>query len=177
MATTPHSTTVKTIWMIGHSNHRLEDFISLLERHEIRCLVDIRSSPYSRFPHFTGASLSRSLERRGIQYHHEPTLGGKEDFPPEHRADALDRVLAMPSRMVLMCSEGDYHACHRSYWIAPLVVKAGCRVLQILKDGSAEEDRGDSRAPSPTAGGRGKGAVRRESPQQGLLWEPEQGAS
>jgi hypothetical protein len=35
-----------------------------------------------------------------------------------------------------------HHKCHRSCWIAPLLIEMGYRVLQIRKYGSIEEDRG-----------------------------------
>jgi len=42
-----------TIFSIGHSNQPLEAFLSLLQQHSIQVLVDVRSSPYSKYvPHF-----------------------------------------------------------------------------------------------------------------------------
>jgi hypothetical protein len=38
-----------TIWTIGHSNHPLEAFLDLLAQQRMDMLIDVRSSPYSRY--------------------------------------------------------------------------------------------------------------------------------
>ncbi len=44
----------RQVFTIGHSNHPLERFMELLEKYEIEVLVDIRTSPFSRFSrHFS----------------------------------------------------------------------------------------------------------------------------
>lgn len=54
---------------IGHSNHSLEAFIALLEANGVLALVDVRSTPASRYnPHFNRANLERVLPARGIEY-------------------------------------------------------------------------------------------------------------
>lgn len=59
----------RTIYTIGHSNHPIEHFLSLLDRHAIKVLADVRSTPYSRFnPQFNREQLTRSLAERGIRY-------------------------------------------------------------------------------------------------------------
>ena len=46
------------IYTIGHSNHTLEAFLSLLRLHRIEVLIDTRSAPYSRFaPQFNKDAL------------------------------------------------------------------------------------------------------------------------
>ena len=37
------------LYTIGHSNHSLDKFISLLKKHKIAALVDSRTSPYSKY--------------------------------------------------------------------------------------------------------------------------------
>ena len=57
------------IYSIGHSNHTLERFLSLLKEHKIEVLVDTRSQPYSKYaPHFTGEYIKMELEKAGIPY-------------------------------------------------------------------------------------------------------------
>jgi len=34
------------LFTIGHSNHTIEDFISLLQQHSVTALADVRSHPY-----------------------------------------------------------------------------------------------------------------------------------
>jgi uncharacterized protein (DUF488 family) len=58
-----------TIYTIGHSNHSGEAFLALLHQHEITCLVDVRSQPYSRYnPHFNREALALSLKAAQIGY-------------------------------------------------------------------------------------------------------------
>lgn len=37
------------IYTVGHSNHPIERFLGLLQRHGIELLADVRSMPYSRY--------------------------------------------------------------------------------------------------------------------------------
>ena len=67
-----------TIWTIGHSTRSAEEFIKILKAHEIQLLVDVRSFPGSRrYPQFNRTSLAESLAQSGINYKHEPRLGGR----------------------------------------------------------------------------------------------------
>ena len=45
------------VFTIGHSNHTPERFLELLHQHKITMLVDVRSKPQSRFPHFQRDNL------------------------------------------------------------------------------------------------------------------------
>jgi len=57
------------LYTIGHSNHKIEDFISLLKRYEVTCVADVRSAPYSRYcPQFNKDVLAAALEAAGIAY-------------------------------------------------------------------------------------------------------------
>lgn len=40
---------MKQINTIGHSTYYVTDFISLLKRNKVDTIVDVRSTPYSRF--------------------------------------------------------------------------------------------------------------------------------
>ncbi|EMI16825.1 protein containing DUF1130, partial [Rhodopirellula maiorica SM1] len=56
------------IWTIGHSNLPLDDFVELLQQHNIELVCDIRRFPGSRkFPHFGQDSLSQTLQSNGIE--------------------------------------------------------------------------------------------------------------
>ncbi len=49
------------IYSIGHSNHTIEEFISLLKAHGVEQLVDVRSIPKSRHnPQFNQEELKQS---------------------------------------------------------------------------------------------------------------------
>jgi uncharacterized protein (DUF488 family) len=40
---------VTTVYTVGHSDHEAGEFVALLRQHGIEMLVDVRSSPYSRY--------------------------------------------------------------------------------------------------------------------------------
>ena len=57
------------LYTIGHSNHNLDTFISLLKQHQITALADVRSHPYSRYlSHFNKSPLQNSLKQEKIAY-------------------------------------------------------------------------------------------------------------
>ncbi len=126
-----------TIYTIGHSNHEADAFVALLRQHGIELLVDVRSSPYSRYvPQANRETLARALEAAGITYRWRgDRLGGKPSTHPEGvgpgpegeiadydelRASPAFRqglaellTLAAGRRTAIMCSEGDHRQCHR----------------------------------------------------------------
>jgi uncharacterized protein (DUF488 family) len=148
------------LWSIGHSTHRLDEFVDLLAGHEISSLVDIRTVPKSRrHPHFSSDSLARSLPERGIAYTHVPRLGGfrhpRADSPnagwrnesfrgyadyamtDEFAAGLAElRRVAEAERTAMMCSEALWWRCHRRL-VADRLVVAGDAVLHIGADGRA----------------------------------------
>lgn len=71
------------VYTLGHSAHRLEKFLALLDQHGIRTLVDVRSVPASRFhPQYNKANLERSLTEHGIRYVFAgQALGGRPTDP------------------------------------------------------------------------------------------------
>ena len=57
------------IFSIGHGNREFEDFIKLLQTYNIEYLIDVRSSPYSKFsPTFNREAFSNLLKRKGFTY-------------------------------------------------------------------------------------------------------------
>lgn len=78
-----------TVYTIGHSTRSLEELLELLSVHGMRRLVDVRRWPGSRrHPHFAREALSDALGGAGIEYRHEPGLGG-------HRSARLDSLLGV----------------------------------------------------------------------------------
>lgn len=147
------------VFTIGHSNHSPETFLELLSRHGVEEVVDVRSSPHSRYsPQFNYNVLIEILDGAGIGY---VFLGGELGGRPVDRScyDAEGRVLydrladtdlfndgigrlvreADERRMTLMCTENEPLACHRALLIAKALVERGVAVEHILADGSLEE--------------------------------------
>ena len=146
-----------TIYTIGHSDHTIEDFVGLLQRHGITLVVDVRSQPYSRWVHqFNRELLLRDLQDAGLGYRYMgDALGGRpEDSslydPGEERPDyrrleqtsayqaGIERLLelAKEERVVVMCSEGDHHHCHRHLLLTQTLLERDVRVLHVQPDGT-----------------------------------------
>ena len=145
-----------TIHTIGHSRHPIDAFVSLLRRHGIATLVDVRSKPASRWaPQFGKARLERSLAGAGIAYvFMGDALGGMPDDPdlrdPEGNVDhgklassprfeaGIDRLIgiAAQSATAIMCAEEDPDNCHRKMLIAPALGRKNVAVVHIRGDGS-----------------------------------------
>ena len=54
---------------IGHSVYPIDEFIALLVQHNINCIVDVRSSPYSKFAaQYNREILGDELKKAGILY-------------------------------------------------------------------------------------------------------------
>ena len=70
---------VRSLFTIGHSNAELSDFLSVLIRHEIKVVCDVRSRPGSfRFPQFNREALSTQLASAKIRYEYfGDQLGGR----------------------------------------------------------------------------------------------------
>jgi len=148
------------VYTIGHSDHTIEAFLGLLRQRMIAAIVDVRSQPYSRWaPQFNRESLARELQAAGIRYVFlGDSLGGRPVDPAFYDADeerpSYERLaqspaylagikqlleLARTERAAIMCSEGNYHKCHRAMLITPTLLKRGARVFHIRPDGTGVE--------------------------------------
>ena len=138
---------------LGHSNHTIEKFISLLEENGVMALVDVRTAPASRYnPQFNKETLAASLEEKNIQYVFAGKfLGGRPSDPscyksrtlPAEGADYLHEVdypevmkkdwfvkgvarlleIADEQTTAIMCSEEDPAQCHRHHLIAKYLMR------------------------------------------------------
>jgi uncharacterized protein (DUF488 family) len=136
------------LYTIGHSAHPISHLISLLEMHNIRLVVDVRSTPYSRFhPQYNRSRLAASLAERQIGYEWlGDQLGGRpsdpECYPPGrenkrslggHRRPDFNLMMKKPwfvegiehlleltrdQTAAILCSEADPAQCHRDVLIA-----------------------------------------------------------
>lgn len=145
------------IYTIGHSDHPIEAFIALLQQHGITLLADVRSQPYSRWtPQFNREELAPALQAAGIAYQSMgDSLGGRpadralyepgEERPNYERLaetsiyqTGLARLLEMAdsAQVAVMCSEGDFHHCHRHLLITQTLLARGVEVRHIQPDGA-----------------------------------------
>ncbi len=142
-----HSAPKPTIWTIGHSNQKQSQFFSLLKQYGVSLLIDVRSSPYSRYvPHFNHDALAEAASEAGIEYRYMgKELGGKRKPPlsfariartPEFRTAVHELAgLAEKRRVAIVCGEENPAQCHRHMLIAPALMRLDAEVLHIRGDG------------------------------------------
>jgi uncharacterized protein (DUF488 family) len=150
----------RQIFTIGHSNHSWEAFLGLLRENAITMVVDVRSSPYSRYtPHFNKGPLSQALPPEGIGYLFlGDRLGGHPEAAEFYDLDGrvlydrladstdfregIDRLLRSISscRMALLCGEEDPAHCHRRLLIARILGLSGIDVWHIRGAGQVQNE-------------------------------------
>lgn len=161
------------VFTVGHSTRPIADLLALLAEHGVRTLVDVRRFPGSRrHPQYSRDALAASLAEAGIQYVHEPGLGGRRaarpDSPhtawrveafrgyadymetPEFQA-ALERLIqraegqAEGQTVAILCAEAVPWRCHRRL-ISDALVARGVQVMHILGPGRANPHELDPNA-------------------------------
>ncbi len=146
---------MKQLYTIGHSIHKIEDFISLLKKHNINTIVDVRSMPYSKFaPQYNKELLKNSLKLDGICYifmgdmlgarHEDKNLlfnDGKVNFQKVQETKSFQDGIARLEKGInkgyeisLMCSEKEAFDCHRFGLISEFLVKHSIQVDHIYPD-------------------------------------------
>ena len=142
----------RRIFTIGHSRHPWEVFLEMLQAAGITALVDVRSSPRSRFaPWSNRARLEAASSEAGIAYHFfGDALGGrpagKHFYDPAGNLDyervrqekfyqdgivRLAEVVAGEEAVCLLCSEEDPARCHRNLLVAPQLLERGLEVVHL----------------------------------------------
>ncbi len=144
-----------TLHTIGYGARTLEELIAVLQAHHLDYVLDVRTSPYSKFkPEFSREPLNDALKARGVRYiFMGDTLGGQ----PRHSGCYTDgkvdyeKVRQQPFfqagferlrnaheqrlRAALLCSEGRPEQCHRSKMIGEALAMAGIPIWHIDEGG------------------------------------------
>lgn len=149
------------MFTVGHSTRPIEELLALLAENGVEVLVDVRRFPGSRrHPQFSREALAASLAGVGIEYVHEPDLGGRRATHPgsphtawrvaafrgyaDHMespefAAALERLIRrdVQAPTVILCAEAVPWRCHRRL-ISDALVARGVEVRHILAPGRTE---------------------------------------
>jgi uncharacterized protein (DUF488 family) len=149
----------RTLFTIGHSTHSLEYFLSLLAKHRIEVVCDVRSVPYSQHnPQFNREPLKAQLRTTSTAY----VFLGKElgarsdnpgcyidgkvqynylvDEPPFQEGLRRLRNGVERFRVALMCAERDPLTCHRTILVCRELREPGLNIQHILADGGIESN-------------------------------------
>jgi uncharacterized protein (DUF488 family) len=140
------------LYTIGYGARAIEQFLDALQRYDVAYLIDVRSSPYSRFkPDFSRQPLEAHLRRAGIRYVYlGDALGGRPDDQSCYHSDGkvdyakvaerdfyrtgIDRLVSAHEQglaVAIMCSEGKPENCHRSKLIGKTLAGRGIPVAHI----------------------------------------------
>jgi hypothetical protein len=127
--------TPSTLYSIGHGIKSMEEFVDELLSFGIQFLIDVRSSPFSKWaPQFNQGTIENWLKHVGIKYAYMgDTIGGRplNDNCYDSEGYFDYKIMAMEpifqqglKRLVnannqhylvaIMCSESDPSECHRS---------------------------------------------------------------
>jgi uncharacterized protein (DUF488 family) len=150
------------IYTIGHSNMTQKSFVDILTSFKIDIVVDVRSSPYSKFvSHFNREDIKRSLIENGMRYIFlGDYIGGKPRDKKYYEngkvnymrvaqgdrySEGINRIIELnnENNIVLMCSEEDPYNCHRHNLITQTLVKKGLEVTHIRKSSSDKISKPD----------------------------------
>lgn len=151
------------VFTLGFSNRTWDETVAILQSHQIRRLVDIRTLPGSRrTPQFNQEILQQKLPESGIEYLHMKSLGGLRKPVKDSTANAAWRndgfrayadymqsaafeeamkmlmTLIKEQRSVYVCTEAVFWKCHRQLVSDALHVR-GYRIGHILGVGKVQE--------------------------------------
>ena len=149
--------TKPTLFTIGHASHEISEFTSLLTRHSVNVVVDVRSHPYSRrHAQFNRETLAELFKRSGIQYVFlGRELGARRTERESYRENQAryDLITQLPAfregldrlrrelvshRIALLCAEKDPITCHRTVLVCRQLRSDPIEIQHILDDGSIE---------------------------------------
>ena len=144
------------VYTIGCSTNTSEEFLNLLCEHKINCLVDVRSTPFSKYTsQFNKENLQLLLRKSKIEYiwmgkefgarRDDRSLynqGGYLDFEKVRKSkeflSGIERIrngLKKEYKIALMCTEKDPIDCHRTILVAKGLEDNGIKVRHIMKNG------------------------------------------
>lgn len=132
-----------TIYTLGSGLRTAEDFIEILLSYEIRSVIDVRSFPRSKMPHFSREPLAGLLAANNIAYHFlGKELGGirkggySEYVVTESFSEGIGMIesIAKDTVSAIICAEKFPWKCHRK-WIARELGRRGWKITHIIDKG------------------------------------------
>ncbi len=156
-----------TLYTIGYAGKDIDTFIACLKKYKITCLIDVRTSPFSKtFPEYNGSSLKERLKKEGIIYaHFGKEFGARREeneaysfvygmdgqyretvcFEKVYQLEAfkkgferVESALNQGYTICFMCSEKRPVHCHR-FWMVGLFYATRSFPYEIINIISLEE--------------------------------------
>lgn len=142
------------IYTIGHSNYEIDDFLKIASSYGIDFIVDVRSSPYSKYcPQFNKKIIKNALSNAGIKYlflgkelgarpnDSSSYYGGRVQFEHLRNTELFKQGIAKLKDgenkecvLAIMCSEKSPIDCHRTILISRILKEDGVDVMHIISD-------------------------------------------
>ena len=139
------------LFSIGYGDRKIDNFMSILKKYSIQYLVDIRSTPFSKYnPDYNRNELDKFLHDQGIRYiflgdflggrpgDQSCYIDGRVDYQEVSKRsffiEGLNRIksiLSQNNRIVLMCSEIKPQDCHRTKLIGRELSSINADILHI----------------------------------------------
>ena len=147
------------LFTIGHSNLTIDEFIELLKKYYINCVIDVRSTPYSKYaPQFNLNEIKNELNKNEIYYifmgdelgarRKDISLYTKEGYVDFEKTSKSSLFLKGVERVIegikkgyniaLMCTEKDPLDCHRNILVARAFYELGYNIDNIIGDSTVE---------------------------------------
>lgn len=144
---------METVYTIGYTSYKKNDFVNVLKKFGITCLIDVRSIPKSSYyKDFDDTTLAPVLKSNGILYRNYKTeFGARQENKSFYNEDGiLDFDIFSKSQqflegvekimqaqklgytVCLMCAEKDPINCHRAILITHNLSKKGFPIKHIL---------------------------------------------
>lgn len=141
------------IYSIGHGHKTIEEFIAEIKSFDIQYLIDVRTSPYSKWaPQFNKETIKEWLPKDIKYTYFGDSIGGKPQNNACYDKDGyldyqkmaeiptfqagLNRLVDANNQhliVAIMCTESDPSQCHRSKLIGrELYFKYDITVLHII---------------------------------------------
>jgi uncharacterized protein (DUF488 family) len=150
---------MEKVYTIGHSNYLTKYFLSLLKKHGITCVVDVRSVPFSKYtPQYNKDDLKKFLHENKVYYiFMGEELGARRsdkllyssdgtlDFEKVNKTSlfqsGIDRIksgIEKGYNIAVMCTEKDPIECHRNILVARELYRQNIEIHNILESGKIE---------------------------------------
>ncbi len=142
------------IYTIGYTAFNIIDFVKVLKKYDIKCLIDVRSTPKSNYyKDFDDTNIKNTLSTNNIIYrNYKKEFGARQDdmnfycngyldfekFSKSQQfnegIEKIKKAQEMGYGVCLMCAEKDPINCHRTVLIGRNLDKKGFKVEHILAD-------------------------------------------
>ena len=121
-----------SILSLGHSNVGWDEFSYALDQFDIGCIIDVRSSPRSRWAHFCKPELRVRLNRVGVSYVHlGDNLGGiPRSGPIDYATRCRSRCILTSDNTLLSELKNRWGGCSA----AMQLIAQGCARPVVMED-------------------------------------------